>query len=134
MSERTGPQRWRQIEALYHAALEREPAERAAWLAAHCSDDADLRCEVETLLAYDDKAAQFIEAPALEVAARALAEDQKRRAGKRQIGAYKILSPIGSGGMGEVYVAEDTRLGRRVAIKFLPAIVGDDAQARKRLL
>jgi serine/threonine protein kinase len=134
MSERMGPQRWQQIEALYHAALEREPAERAAWLAARCGDDADLRREVETLLAYDDKAAQFIEAPALEVAARSLAEDQKQQAVKRQVGAYKIISRIGSGGMGEVYVAEDTRLGRRVAIKFLPVIAGDDPQARKRFL
>ncbi|HJQ23384.1 MAG TPA: serine/threonine-protein kinase [Blastocatellia bacterium] len=133
MSERPSPERWQQVEALYHAALEHPPARRAAWLAAHCFD-AELRREVESLLAYDEQAAAFIEAPALEVAAREVAEAQKRRAPGQQVGAYKILSQLGVGGMGEVYLAEDTRLNRRVAIKFLPEIIADDPQARRRFL
>ncbi|HEY9232670.1 MAG TPA: serine/threonine-protein kinase [Blastocatellia bacterium] len=134
MSEPLSPERWQQVEALYHAALERPPAKRLAWLAAHCAGDAELRREVETLLAYDDQAADFIEAPALEMAAREVAEEQRRRSPEQQVGAYKILSPLGVGGMGEVYLAEDTRLRRRVAIKFLPEIIGDDPQARRRFL
>src|SRR5581483_6750029 len=134
MSERVAPERWQQIEALYHAALERPPAKRRAWLAAHCAHDAELRREVESLLAYDEQAADFIEAPALEMAARDVAEAQRRRAPGQQLGAYKILSPLGEGGMGEVYLAEDPRLGRRVAIKFLPEIIADDPQARRRFL
>ncbi len=70
------PERWQQIERLYHAALEHKPAERAAFLRQACAGEDALRCEIESLLAYEEKAEQFIETPALEVAAKRMAEDQ----------------------------------------------------------
>jgi len=70
------PERWQQIERLYHAALEREAGERSAFLAAACGGDEALRREVESLLRFHERADQFIEAPALEVAAQALAESE----------------------------------------------------------
>src|SRR5262245_36746750 len=96
-------QRWQQIEELYHAALERAPEERAAFLAEACADDSDLRREVEELLRYDGEAESFIEENALAVAAQEL-EDGDLSTTKalgltgQQIGAYKILSPLGRGG------------------------------------
>ncbi|SRR6266568_8658009 len=124
------PERWEQIERLYHAALEREPEARAAFLDEACAGDEELRGEVVGLLAYDDKAASFIDAPALEVVAKALAgdlpaEEQAKSLvtppAARRIGAYQLLAPLGKGGMGEVHLAFDSRLGRKVAVKLLPA-------------
>ncbi len=129
--------RWQQIEELYHAALERAPEERAAFLAETCADDSGLRREVEELLRYDGAAESFIEENALAVEARQLeAEDlstTKAQAGVGQkIGAYKILAPLGKGGMGEVHLALDTRLGRKVAVKLLPARFTTDAGRVRR--
>ena len=127
-------ERWQKIETLYHAALEQEPRKRPAFLRKVCGEDVELRREIESLLDYDAKAQEFIEAPALEVAAKQLAEAQADVARKRRVSGYEILSPIGSGGMGEVYLARDLRLQRRVAIKFLPLLASDNQQARKRFL
>jgi serine/threonine protein kinase/Flp pilus assembly protein TadD len=129
------PERWQQIEELYHAALEREPESRAAFLDEACAGDEELRREVASLLAYDDKPASFIEAPVLEVAARelvSLSGAQTQPMAPAQIGAYQILSPLGRGGMGEVHLALDTRLGRKVAVKLLPARFTTDADRVRR--
>jgi Tol biopolymer transport system component/serine/threonine protein kinase len=128
------PERWKQIEQLYHAALEREESQREAFLEKACGADQDLRQEVESLLEREQKAEGFIEKPALEIAAKGLAEDQMLSVVGRKIGSYEVLSLLGRGGMGEVYLAEDTSLERRVALKFLPEYLHADEVARKRFM
>jgi len=112
--------RWERIESLCHAALARPASERLAFLAEACADDAELRHEVESLIASAESS--FLETP---VNATASPVGQ-------QLGAYRILQPIGAGGMGEVFRARDTRLGRDVAVKILPAAWAADPQRRAR--
>jgi len=127
---------WERIETVFHAALELEPAARGAYLAEACAGDEELRREVESLLAYENETAGFIQKPALEVAANALAADAREadqpKTVSQQIGAYRIIEPLGKGGMGEVYLAFDPRLGRKVAIKLLPAEFTADADRVRR--
>ncbi len=126
------PERWQQIDKLVEAALEQEESQRAAFLDQACAGDEALRKEVETLLAAHDQVGNFIEAPALEVAAKGLAEDRTNSLVGQQIGYYKIHSLLGVGGMGEVYRAEDTKLEREVAIKVLPAEFTQDPERLAR--
>ena len=127
------PERWQQVANLYHAAHERNAGERTSFLRESCGGDEELRREVESLLAYEDQAENFIESPALEVAARMIAERQDQTVSAGQmINQYQIISRLGAGGMGEVYLAEDTRLQRRVALKFLPSLgTQDEAHLRR---
>lgn len=129
--------RWQRIEQLYHAALEREAEQRASFLVEACPDDAALRSEVEALLAANEQARGFMPAPALELEPRQLAAETPAPSGVQvgqELSHYKILSRIGAGGMGEVYLAEDTKLGRKVAIKVLPEYLKADELAKKRML
>src|SRR5215510_13583485 len=128
------PERWLQIDQLLEAALERQPEDRAAFLAVACADDESLRLEVESLLRSDESAETFIEEPATALVAEVIAERQIQVMAGQSISHYKILSRLGSGGMGEVYLAEDLKLARKVAIKFLPPALMSDEEARKRLL
>ena len=114
------PENWQQLDQLFHSALEHEPSERAAFLDEACGGDDSLRKQVEALLAAHDEAASFIEKPAIEVEARFVASDKNELTAGQTIGHYQIVSKLGVGGMAEVYLAKDTTLGRKVALKLLP--------------
>jgi eukaryotic-like serine/threonine-protein kinase len=124
------PTRRNQISALYHAALTRAPGERRAFLTEACGDDEALRAEVESLLRYD--AESFLETAAAQVAVAEVAAAGSASMVHRQLGPYRILAPLGVGGMGEVYRAHDSKLGREVAIKILPPHFTSDPERRTR--
>lgn len=127
------PTRWQQIDQLLDEALECPSSDRAAFLDAACAGDTELRHEVESLLAAHGNAeAQFLAAPALDVMARAVAADRNASLCGSSLGHYQVLSVLGVGGMGEVYLARDLRLDRKVALKLLPAQFTADPARIKR--
>ena len=109
------------VERVCQAALDCASADRAAFLDRACGGDAALRREVEALLAHASAAERFIESPAVDVAAQEIAAAAAVRIGER-LGPYEVTGTLGAGGMGEVYRARDSHLGRDVAIKILPTI------------
>jgi serine/threonine protein kinase len=120
------PDQWQRIEELYHAALELPVGERKDFLARASSGDEGLRRKVEDLLKSHDDSAGFLDSSALEVAARAMCGSQPALLLGATISHYKILSVCGAGGMGEVYLANDERLQRPVALKILPPLIKMD--------
>ena len=117
---------------LFHSALEREPSQRAAFLDQACAGDESLRKEVEALIAAHDRAGSFIEAPAFAVAGEMLRGDEGQLLPGRAFGSYEIVATAGAAGMGEVYLARDTRLHRNVALKLLPTDFTKDKERVRR--
>src|SRR5580700_11303656 len=131
-------ERWRKIEELYHLGLELNEARRDEFLSRACEGDEDLRREVESLLAHEKKSKDFIESPAMEVAARLVGDDSVNSGAGRElteslppgetiaaasiIGPYHLLHLIGEGGMGQVWLAEQKEpVRRRIALKLVKA-------------
>jgi serine/threonine protein kinase/Tol biopolymer transport system component len=125
-------QRWQQIKAIFHAAQQHAPEERVALLNQACGDDEALRQEVESLLATDESNEDFLATPAYELMAGVLADEKAALVAGQQIGPYTILSSLGEGGMGHVYLAQDARLPRNVALKLLSADVARDERRVQR--
>lgn len=114
------PERYQKIATLFHAALELPPSERNDYLRQACEGDEQLKIEVTKLLDESEEVGDFLDVPAFMVAAEALADEKSQSFIGKRLGRFEILSLLGVGGMGEVYLAQDTQLGRRVALKLLP--------------
>src|SRR5262245_23474037 len=130
------PERWGRVQDLFAAAAELKPGARKTFLDAECRQDPELRSEVESLLTSLGAAPSgFLESPAIDalplVSPGAGTRPPPLARGTR-LGPYEVLAPIGSGGMGAVYLARDGRLGREVAIKVLPPELAADAASVRR--
>ncbi|HEV7682864.1 MAG TPA: protein kinase [Pyrinomonadaceae bacterium] len=126
------PERWQRVKAIFLSAQSSAPAERAAFLEEACDGDEVVRVEVESLLAADSTNDDFLSAPAYELAAEMLAEEKPEFVAGEAVGPYTILSLLGAGGMGEVYLAHDPRLDRKIALKVISFnFARDDARVRR---
>ncbi|MFN0111142.1 MAG: protein kinase domain-containing protein [Blastocatellia bacterium] len=131
-----------QLSGLYHAALELEPHQRHAFLRERCRDDQNLLHEVEQLLEANENVGSFLAKPVqavdepTQLTSQKKESDQKKESEMigRRFRQYRILSRIGAGGMGEVYLAKDETLGRKVALKLLPVTFGDDPDRLHRFV
>jgi Tol biopolymer transport system component len=120
------PERWQRVSRIYHDALAREVGERASFVRDACRDDETLRREVESLLAQPPSTDDFLSEPVLAMAPELVGGSAEPPLIGQRLGAYYVLDILGVGGMGEVYRARDTKLGRDVAIKVLPRAFSTD--------
>jgi len=123
------PERWQQVKEIFNSALRLQPSERQAYLLQACGADAPLRNEVESLLDSSERDGSFIDSPAFVQSN--LFNRSELKVGDT-LGSYEITAAIGRGGMGEVYLANDNRLNRRVALKVLPAAVMKEPERMRR--
>jgi eukaryotic-like serine/threonine-protein kinase len=126
------PERWQQVKEIFNSAIMHRPEERDMFISRACSGDDELRSEVESLIASHEQSGDFIDQPAFEVAASLLVNERAELNPGQTIGSYEVISFISRGGMGEVYLAEDKRLGRKVALKLLPASFTADEDRLRR--
>src|SRR5206468_5228198 len=126
------PARLQTIEEIFHAALDQEPDRIGAFLDAACEGDDVLRRKVEALLSSHQRAGVFSEAPVAGIATRVIENGQADLLVGHTIGHYKISKRIGTGGMGDVYLATDMTAGRKAALKLLPERFTGDAERLKR--
>ena len=121
-------ERWQRIKEIFHAAQERTPAERTSFLKEVCGDDASIREEVEALLTADAGNDDFLSSPAYEFAAGLLASEATEFSAGQKVGPYEILCSLGAGGMGQIYLAHDAKLGRKIALKLISREFATDAR------
>src|SRR6058998_3361669 len=126
------PARLQTVEEIFHAALDQEPDQIGAFLDAACAGDEVLRGKVEALLASHQLADSFIETSAVGIATKIIENGQPDLLAGRTIGHYKLSERIGTGGMGDVYLATDITAGRKAALKLLPTRFTADAERLKR--
>ena len=127
------PEHWQHIKKIFYGALELPPAERESFIDSACAGDEETRREVSQLISAHQQTGEFLVIPAFDLAAKSLANNKRKALAPGQIVShYRVINVIGAGGMGEVYVAEDTRLGRKVAIKLLRASVTTDTDRLHR--
>ena len=128
------PQEMRQLEELFHEALELKPAERADFIDRVRSSNSDLAAAVESLIAAHEQPNGLVDAVAYEAAAEMIAEAPPALVAGQLVGHYKIIKPLGKGGMGEVYLAGDTKLDRKVALKLLPTEFTNNKELLRRFI
>jgi serine/threonine protein kinase len=124
--------RWTTVKRIHQRALDKDPSERAAFVDESCGGDETLRREVQSLLTYASEAESFLERPAVDIAPKLPSESLETTLVGRTVSHYQVLSLLGAGGMGEVYLARDPRLDRTVALKILPGELAADPDRMQR--
>jgi eukaryotic-like serine/threonine-protein kinase len=132
-TKKMADENWERVREIFHSALSRQPEERQNFVNEACGKDERLRAEVESLLSSHDSADGFMETPAVAKVAEVIGAEKKLEAGKR-FGHYEIIKQIGAGGMGQVYLAKDKKLDRRVAIKILNEEFSQDESTLQRFV